>query len=130
MLNPLPDSTSPGYAYQWARPDFYLPERREVIEYAGRLDLPAYRERHAAKLQLYEHNAVRCHEVMPRDLSQPRWGDRLLEAILASSTHTPRIGSGPEALPGAKVADRRVYKYDSPHIPVWQPTSFYGTRTG
>lgn len=63
------------------RPDFYLPRHHAVIEYAGRMDLPAYRLRHREKVGLYEYNGIRCYEVFPEDLSRPYWAPRLIDAI-------------------------------------------------
>lgn len=77
-----------GRTEYWVRPDFYLPDQHSVIEYAGRMDLSEYRERHAEKTRLYERNGIECYTVYPHDLDRPYWEPRLLESILASSSST------------------------------------------
>ncbi|MFN3166982.1 MAG: hypothetical protein ACE37H_07955 [Phycisphaeraceae bacterium] len=84
LYAPPQQPTPPDISLRWTRPDFYLPRQRTVIEYAGRMDLPDYRERHAEKVQLYAYNGVRCYEVFPDDLRRSYWAHRLLDAV-----HTP-----------------------------------------
>jgi len=69
---------------RWARPDFYLtgPQGQGVvIEYAGMMDLPEYRKRHAKKAWLYHTNQVSMIEVLPEDLKSMDWPASLLERI-------------------------------------------------
>lgn len=72
---------------RWLRPDFYLPDHQAVIEYAGMLDRPAYRERHGRKAWLYHTNGIPLIEVLPEDLERRDWERSLLEQIAASSSH-------------------------------------------
>lgn len=80
---------------RWVRPDFYLPQYRAVVEYAGRMDLADYRDRHLKKTQLYAYNRIDCHTVLPEDFRRPYWSSRLVEAIDATSSRTPN-GGGPK----------------------------------
>lgn len=79
-----PATNHPGAAVYWTRPDFYLPQHHAVIEYAGRMDLPGYRQRHSEKVKLYAYNHIDCYEVFPQDLQRPYWAPRLIDAIKAA----------------------------------------------
>lgn len=97
---PYYSAALPGVREYWVRPDFYLPQHHAVIEYAGRMDLPGYRQRHREKVRLYEHNAISCYEVFPEDLRRPYWAPRLMDAIEDCLRPTPgRSGSSGQAVP-------------------------------
>jgi len=108
---------------QWTRPDFYLPDHRSVIEYAGRMDLADYRQRHDEKTRLYELNGFRCYEVFPEDLRRPHWDARLLDAIIEASWKPQPATEQPRA-------HRTFYKVGTSRVPTWHPTSSYWPRTG
>jgi hypothetical protein len=86
------EKTSGGFG-RWVRPDFYLPQYQAVVEYAGRMDLASYRDRHLKKTQLYAYNGIDCHTVQPEDFRRPYWSSRLIEAIDAASSRTPNKGT-------------------------------------
>ena len=74
--------------YRWTRPDFYLIDYGLVVEYAGMLDQPDYRDRHLRKAKLYQANGVPMLEVVPEDLEVEDVDSSLLEHIILSASGT------------------------------------------
>jgi len=72
-------------------PDFTLPNHnRLIIEYAGMMDLPEYAAGVRHKQRAYASNGIEAMFVYPRDLSGPRWPERLRDNIARAAR--PRFG--------------------------------------
>ena len=69
-------------SYRIWHPDFTLPNHRDlIVEYAGMMDVPDYRDGILHKQQVYAANGIPAVFVYPQDLYGRNWHERILDQI-------------------------------------------------
>ncbi len=69
-------------SYRLWHPDFTLPNHRNlIVEYAGMMDVPDYRDGILYKQQVYAANGIPAVFVYPQDLYGRNWHQRVLDRI-------------------------------------------------